>query len=77
MTTTPVAGGLNETNIRHRMVDKKIDTLTQLAEQSGIHPSTLSRAIKGERSPSTITILRLMKCLDMTFQDIVTPDVAA
>lgn len=60
---------LNTENIAHRMVDKNIKTRTELAKRAGVPVSTLSRAMNGDRAPSTKVILSIMKALDMTFPD--------
>lgn len=53
--------------IRRRIVieykDKNDLTIKQLAEKSGLHPKTVSRFLKGEKSTSWDTMFELFKAI--------------
>ncbi len=52
--------------IKKRMIEKGIETITALAELTGINRNTLSKVLSGECQPSTETMEKLVNGLDFT-----------
>lgn len=55
--------------IKKRMVEKGINTITELSALTGINRNTLSKVLAGEKQPSSDVMEKLMKGLDFTPQE--------
>lgn len=55
--------------IKKRMAEKKIDTIVELSERSGIHRNTLAKVLKEEAQPSSDTMEKLVFALEFSPQE--------
>lgn len=55
--------------IKKRMAEKKIDTIIELSERSGIHRNTLAKVLKEEVQPSSDTMEKLVFTLEFSPQE--------
>jgi transcriptional regulator with XRE-family HTH domain len=51
--------------LKKRMIDAKIKTLSELAEKSGISRATLTNVFNEKQLPSSDTMYRLVECLEI------------
>lgn len=52
------------------MIDVDMDSFTKLAEETGIHVTTLSDIANNERKPSWETVTKLADALHLTYEEI-------
>lgn len=52
------------------MIDVDMDSFTKLAEETGIHVTTLSDITNNERKPSWETITKLADTLHLSYEEI-------
>ena len=53
------------TAIKKIMVEKKINTISELAELSGINRNTLADVLNEKTKPSSDTMYKLVRCLEI------------
>ena len=52
--------------IRHKMIDLGINSITELSEKSGVNRNTVAEVLDGKIRPSTSTMDKLYRALEMT-----------
>lgn len=52
--------------IKKIMIDKGINTISELSEKANIHRNTLGKILKGKIQPSSDVMYKLVECLNMT-----------
>ena len=55
--------------IKKRMAEKRISTIKELSEKSGIGRNTLAKVLHEEIQPSSDTMEKLVFCLDIAPED--------
>lgn len=55
--------------IKKRMAEKRIGTIKELSEKSGIGRNTLAKVLREEIQPSSDTMEKLVFCLDIAPED--------
>ena len=61
---------VNTTALRHKMVEKGIRTNKELANRTGVNENTIGPVLSSKARPSTNTIDKIAKTLELTPEEI-------